>query len=247
MRCNIQIITLVLSCFVFSVTAGTEPNTVHQEKVVQDRIVDTQQDRILMSQAIDAGLSAEDVTRYKQIMEGPNGAYYRRGDANMFYVLGAEANTNEESMRYARLWVRSMDGYYTKLAKMIQMYSIASTEYYGENPIMFDILGRDVTSNGPFTDSIGKVGRVKLYINANGCSECDQLVKREIGKLESALIAGIDIFVVDSNGRDQVVQNWAKNQRIPLQLVRERLITLNHDDGNQKDKTMPFIEVSFVQ
>lgn len=58
------------------------------------------------------------------------------------------------------------------------------------------------------------------------CQRCDARL--------SAVLADkrpVDIYLVDSEGSDQKLRNWARQHLIPAEQVRERRITLNHEAG----------------
>lgn len=42
----------------------------------------------------------------------------------------------------------------------------------------------------------------------------------------------VDIYLVDSAGSDDTIRQWALAHHIPVDKVRSRQITLNHDNGN---------------
>lgn len=69
-------------------------------------------------------------------------------------------------------------------------------------------------------------GRLVLFVREGDCQRCNIRL--------SAVLADkrpVDIYLVDSEGSDQKVRNWAQQHRIPAEQVRERRITLNHDAG----------------
>ncbi|TVN03472.1 hypothetical protein FPV63_12680 [Vibrio cholerae] len=199
-----------------------------------------------LKNALELGLTKEDLVKYDAIMNGPKGNFFRRGDANYFYVLGAESNSDQESLRYARLWIKAESRYYTNVAKMLRMYDVASLELFGENPVMFDILGRDSSENTPTKFSSSRVGRVKVFIQLTSCSSCDAMVLREMDKLNRGVISGLDIFVANTNGDNKVIRKWATMLKLEPEMVKQRVITLNHASSEQvKNKTIPSLEISF--
>ncbi len=58
------------------------------------------------------------------------------------------------------------------------------------------------------------------------CASCDT-------RLSKVLASGkpVDIYLVDSQGKDGVLRQWAREHNIPPEKVRSRHITLNHDAG----------------
>jgi integrating conjugative element protein (TIGR03759 family) len=178
-------------------------------------------------------------------MDGPYGKFYSRGDANWFYVLGAESKTDEEALNYARKWINSMDVYHSNVARMMKLYDIASLEKYGENPRMFDIY--EPNNNQAFNTGTASISRVKVYVDANECKQCDELVLDKVDEILSGKISGLDIYVLNTNKANTVIQRWAASIALPHALVKERAITLNHDDGLKKGAHLPSIEVTFAR
>jgi integrating conjugative element protein (TIGR03759 family) len=65
-----------------------------------------------------------------------------------------------------------------------------------------------------------------LFVKAKDCGTCD-------ARLASVLSSGrqVDIYLVDSQGSDNLLRQWALEHDIPVDRVRSRHITLNHDAG----------------
>jgi integrating conjugative element protein (TIGR03759 family) len=68
-------------------------------------------------------------------------------------------------------------------------------------------------------------GRLALFVS-NNCSRCD-------ARLAAVLADNrpVDIYLVGSDGKDNTVRQWAISHNIPIDRVRSREITLNHDSG----------------
>uniref|UniRef100_UPI000CF78FFF TIGR03759 family integrating conjugative element protein n=1 Tax=Escherichia sp. MOD1-EC6147 TaxID=2093888 RepID=UPI000CF78FFF len=69
-------------------------------------------------------------------------------------------------------------------------------------------------------------GRLALFVKAKDCASCDI-------RLSKVLASGkpVDIYLVDSQGKDGLLRQWAREHNIPPEKVRSRHITLNHDAG----------------
>lgn len=199
--------------------------------------------------ALELGITQEDLAKYDAIMGGPKGNFFRRGEANYFYVLGAEAKSDEEALHYARLWVRAEGRYYTNLGNMLRAYDAASIEYFGENPVMFDIIGRGNTANSNPVNAqfhSSRVGRVKVFIQLDDCPTCDATVLRELDKVNKGTIQGLDIYIANANGDNQAIRRWATMIKLDPDQVKQRLVTLNHASTEQANsKKIPSIEISF--
>lgn len=191
------------------------------------------------------GLTSEDLEKYEEIMDSPIGNFYRRGDANIFYVLGAEAKTHSSKMRYARLWAKIELEYYTKLSDSLKYYQRASVELSGENPRIFDIYPPNNTkgdSSSPNFQSVIKP-RVSVFLAAKNCTDCLQAASREIKKIHNGSVSGVDLYFTNSNNDD--INAWARSAKLPPGLVKSRLVTLNHTAKADADKAVPSIELKF--
>ncbi|MOA52047.1 hypothetical protein D3C78_1752750 [compost metagenome] len=64
-----------------------------------------------------------------------------------------------------------------------------------------------------------------LFVRDN-CERCD-------ARLAAVLADNrpVDIYLVGSDGKDDTVRKWAVSHNIPVDQVRSRQITLNHDRG----------------
>lgn len=191
------------------------------------------------------GLKPEDLKRYYEIINSPQGFYYKRGEANPYYVLAAEATTEKERMRFARLWVQGEEKDYEKLGKAIKAYEIARLERFGENPKVWDLSHTQdlITSgNSPSLNT----SRVLFYIRAADCSQCDIDFKKLNNQLMAGLISGIDIFFVDTDKKTEddstKIRNWASKHNIDPSKVRNKLITLNFGDKSMAE-TIPYQEM----
>lgn len=69
-------------------------------------------------------------------------------------------------------------------------------------------------------------GRLALFVRSKDCATCD-------AKLSAVLADNrpVDIYLVDSQGSDDALRSWARDHHIPVEKVRKRQITLNHDGG----------------
>lgn len=191
------------------------------------------------------GISEQDIKRYQEIMASPMGAFYRRGDANILYVLTAESDNDAQRMHYARLWVAMEGEYADNISASLKAYEVASIERWGEEPRLFDIYPshRNQISNQNFK-SISKP-RVRVFVRPSNCEECISLSQRELKKFHSGTLSGVDFFFVGVEGNSALIKQWARDNKINPQLVKRRLITLNHALPKEDEKNIPRIELSF--
>ncbi|HAS8195767.1 TPA: hypothetical protein I7682_17955 [Vibrio vulnificus] len=232
---------LVISFFIivvglFSPVSASEKTNEHELKDI--KVVDSEYLKQL-------NLTPKEWERYQQIMTGPMGSYYRRGTANVFYVLGAEAQNEQASLEYARRWLIANDQYAAKLSKMLKMYHAASIDHYGESPRLFDEPGTKPTFQIP---EVNKV--TNLFIGLTDCATCGSEVENELKRLIAGEISGLNLYFVGVK-RDEVskIQSWAKAHKIPVDFVKQRRVTLNFApaDTNLSPEQLPKREVRFLK
>ena len=79
----------------------------------------------------------------------------------------------------------------------------------------------------------GENARLAVFVQPD-CPPCEARVK----KLQASGTA-FDLYLVDSQGDDARLRQWAKRVGIDAKKVRARTITLNHDGGRWKSLGLP--------
>lgn len=168
----------------------------------------------LAGQARQWELSAEEYQRYRQLMDGPRGVQSPGIDPLM--ALGIEARSDAERKKYAEQWVKQAFARTEKELKF-QREVDAAWQRLGVLPV---IMG----NAAGLTHDTG--GRLALFVKMKDCPQCD-------ARLAAVLAANrpVDVYLVDSLGNDSLLREWARAHRIPVDRVRTRQITLNHDGG----------------
>ncbi|MXP60184.1 TIGR03759 family integrating conjugative element protein [Pantoea sp. Taur] len=157
-----------------------------------------------------------DSERYRKLMAGIRGKLSPHLDP--ISLLGIEARNDAERRHYAELWVKQE---YERTEKELKFQREVDAAWKRLMPNMLPVnMGN---AAGVAHDS---GGRLALFVREADCQRCDARL--------SAVLADkrpVDIYLVDSEGNDQKLRNWAQQHRIPAEQVRERRITLNHDAG----------------
>ncbi|WP_431819417.1 TIGR03759 family integrating conjugative element protein [Burkholderia sp. F1] len=165
--------------------------------------------------ARDWGLSTDDWTRYRQLMQGPLGTYSPNLDP--LTALGIEARSDEERRRLADLQVHVEARRTAKLLTYQRAYDEAWQRAFPNTP--------RVTMPGAQTRSPAGNGRLALFVK-EACAPCDTRAK----ELQSAGTP-FDVYMVGSRQDDARIRQWAARVGIDPEKVRARTITLNHDAG----------------
>ncbi|ELS4492790.1 TPA: TIGR03759 family integrating conjugative element protein [Klebsiella michiganensis] len=161
-------------------------------------------------------LAQEDQLRYQAIMSGPRGN--QSPSLDPISALGIEARNDAERRHYAELWVKQE---YERTEKELKFQREVDAAWKRLMPNMLPV---NMGNAAGIAHDSG--GRLALFVRGANCQRCDARL--------SAVLADkrpVDIYLVDSEGSDQKLRNWAQQHRIPAEQVRERRITLNHDGG----------------
>ena len=166
-------------------------------------------------QAQQWGLSDSDWSRYQTLMEGDRGIMSPGLDP--LTALGVETDNSAEHRRLAELWVRHE---YQRSEKELAFQREINAAWLRLYP---ETLAVNMGSNaaGIAHDT---QGRLALFVKEN-CSRCDARL--------AAVLADdrpVDIYLVGGNS-DEAIRTWAIRHNIPVEKVRSRQITLNHDGG----------------
>ncbi len=160
------------------------------------------------------GLSGEEYQRYQQLMGGPRGT--QSPGLDPLTALGIEAQSDAERKKYAELWVKQ-EFARTEKELRFQREVDAAWQRLGVLPVNMGNAAGIAHDTG---------GRLALFVKAKDCGQCD-------ARLAAVLADNrpVDIYLVDSKGDDSLLRGWAKTHHIPVDKVRARQITLNHDGG----------------
>lgn len=166
-------------------------------------------------QAQQWGLSDSDWSRYQNLMKGDRGIMSPGLDP--LTALGVETDNSAERKRLAELWVKHE---YARAEKEMAFQREVNAAWLRLYP---ETLAVNMGSNaaGIAHDT---QGRLALFVKEN-CSRCDARL--------AAVLADdrpVDIYLVGGNS-DEAIRAWAIRHNIPVEKVRSRQITLNHDGG----------------
>lgn len=161
--------------------------------------------------ALEWGLTTEEWQRYETLKKGRRGVLSPGLDP--LTMLGIEARSDEERRHFAELAVKQeFQRVEAELAFQREVNSAWMRVYPGVLPVQ-DL--RSEASNA----------RQALFVKDN-CPACDRKLSQLMKSNQS-----LDIYLVDSGGKDEAVRSWAKKHNIPAEKVKSRQVTLNHDSG----------------
>ncbi|MBD2806685.1 TIGR03759 family integrating conjugative element protein [Xenorhabdus sp. ZM] len=177
----------------------------------QTQVVESQP-QALKTQAEQWGLRADEYQRYQHLMAGPRGI--QSPGLDPLTALGIEAESEAERRRYAEQWVKAE---FARTEKELRFQREVNAAWQRLFP---DVLPVDMAK------SREESGRLALFVNAKDCPSCETRLAEVLAAKQP-----VDIYLVDSQGNDDLLRQWAKKHQIPVERVRNRQITLNHDAG----------------
>lgn len=162
------------------------------------------------------GLTREDWQRYEFLKEGARGIWSPNLDP--LSMLGVEARTEAERDKYAALLAKKEFQRVEKEFAFQIAYSRAFERLYP------NVLPFNTDNNSTTAAAVGRV----IYFTRTDCEKCVDHLSRLLARIGSL---PVDIYIVDSMQDDNKIQKWAVKNRIDINKVRNRQITLNHDNG----------------
>ncbi|WP_432413703.1 TIGR03759 family integrating conjugative element protein [Pantoea allii] len=166
-------------------------------------------------QAQQWGLSDSDWSRYQTLMKGERGIMSPGLDP--LTALGVETDNSAERRRLAELWVKHE---YQRTEKELAFQRDVNAAWLRLYPETLAVnMGTNAAGIAHDTQ-----GRLALFLKEN-CSRCD-------ARLAAVLADNrpVDLYLVGIES-DDGLRAWAVKHNIPVEKVRSRQITLNHDNG----------------
>lgn len=222
-----RVLRLPLTVAMFSIVGmgivQAQSSSVLQELSVNETAVNNS----LRADAKAWGLNEQELDRYEQLMDGARGIWSPNLDP--VTALGIEAETEQERRRYAELLVEVEKARVERELAFQRAYDEAWARLYPNdmpiNPFLVNEDGQGSVSFFPESGASGtnQVSRLSVHVAAEGCVGCEETIGQLLG-------SGVpmDIFVIDTDGNDNLLRSWAREQSIPVSRVQSREITLNH-------------------
>ncbi|AUH01892.1 TIGR03759 family integrating conjugative element protein [Prodigiosinella confusarubida] len=161
------------------------------------------------------GLSDTEWQKYQQLKQGKRGI--QSPGLDPLTTLGVESESSSERRRLAELWVKEA---YRRTEKELAFQREVNAAWNRLYPNALSVNMGNASGLAHDTN-----GRLALFVREN-CERCD-------ARLAAVLADNrpVDIYLVGSDGKDDTVRKWALSHNIPVDRVRSRQITLNHDRG----------------
>ncbi|RMV79107.1 hypothetical protein ALP05_04379 [Pseudomonas caricapapayae] len=167
----------------------------------------------------------EDWDRYSELMKGARGIYSPGLDP--IAVLGIEARTDEERDRFAHLQAIAETKRVQKELEYQRAYDTAVAELNRGQQVINLRPDKMVLNERPPTapSEVEGSGRLAVFVKPD-CQACSVRVKalQQQG-------TPFDVYMLEDGGSDDKLRSWAIASGIEASKVRQKLITLNHDEG----------------
>ncbi|MDR3430730.1 MAG: TIGR03759 family integrating conjugative element protein [Rouxiella aceris] len=161
------------------------------------------------------GLSDTEWQKYQQLIQGKRGI--QSPGLDPLTTLGVESDSSSERRRLAEIWVKEE---YQRTEKELAFQREVNAAWSRLYPNALSVNMGNASGIAHDTN-----GRLALFLRDN-CERCD-------ARLAAVLADNrpVDIYLVGSDGKDETVRKWAIAHNIPVDRVRSRQVTLNHDRG----------------
>lgn len=160
------------------------------------------------------GLTTEEWQRYLHLIKGRRGILSPGLDP--ITMLGIEARNEEERRYYAQQLVRlDFQRVEAELAFQREVNFAWERAYPDILPVQIAEVHLGQESH-----------RLALFIRTDCGTPCENKVASLLASLRP-----LDIYLVGSNGKDETVRTWARKLAIPVERVKAKTVTLNHDRG----------------
>jgi len=170
-------------------------------------------------------LSETEWLRYKQLMQGIRGSI-SPPTISPIEVLGIHARNDEERRRYAEMWARAMREDVDRILAFQRAYDEAGKRLY-PNEQLIDL---DRLSGHDDKQAALLPGDRVLFFTKPDCPACDMVWRKLVEHLDK--VAVVDIYVAGVKpGDDAAIRTWAAGHGIDPVWVRNRHVTLNHEEG----------------
>lgn len=198
------------------------------------------------------GLSLEEFERYRELSVVDR--HFSAENITPYEVLGKYATSQRDQLRYAEMYrdkmmenqIRALE-WWASVNAVVDPTDTDFLKGYTPNTdrevaaMMQDAQAHELAKWG--RDNPGQsstVRRAYFFVDATCTKDCQTEFEKAKALIDDNTLAGIDVVFkgMDVADRDQVTA-WAVSQKIGVEEVRERTITLNHDTAAYRELRAP--------
>jgi integrating conjugative element protein (TIGR03759 family) len=178
--------------------------------------------KLTYSESEKIGLNQIETDRYNQLISTK--VIEKEIMDDPILVLGLYSDTDEQREKYAQM-------YYTReveRANRVSRFMAVYQKVFDENAAGQNLLNDMLSGPTPQNQSTGfKNTKLVIFVEMD-CDSCGDYVNRIQLQIKSGWVRGIDVYFIDQPTPDQV-NDWASQNGIDVDLVKQRKITLNID------------------
>ncbi|WP_292404220.1 MULTISPECIES: TIGR03759 family integrating conjugative element protein [unclassified Methylophaga] len=226
---NALIVLLLSSSTVFAGSTASSNET--RSIITESTTTQTEQKHLQW------GLSESEYARYEELMEGVRGSI-SPDTISPLEVLGIHAQNEAERKKYARLWADMMEQDTERVLAFQRAYDEAWRDK-GNKPLIDIEQIRSQLPSVPETTpqqlSNTTTKRTLIATKLTDCEACDKKIQQLLTMMLVDQSLHLDVYFSDSSDKENsVIRQWAMENRIDAELLRNRRITLNHGQALMK-------------
>lgn len=175
------------------------------------------------------GLSIEDYDHYLALMQNTvNGAYYKNANLDPSWILGFNANNDQDREKYAIIAIRNERVRVARELAFQKAFQQLQFELYpNEKPISTSNSNKNLLNNSIIDFKAGD--SLLLFVNVQSPS-INPALTHLISFVQTHPTISLNVYLVNATN-DNDIRHWALQQTIPQDLVKNNIITLNYDKG----------------
>lgn len=247
--CRILIVIPILLLAINAASASTEANSSRvnrsiieyssMQETIYDKLPQAEQDLL----AHVWGVSRKEYSHYLWLMKNTeNGIYYADKNLDPTWILAINATSSTERRKYT---IQAIKNERTRLAKLLafqQEFNRLQYELYpNETPIALP----NIKVNNRKPTILLQKNDMLLYFTALN-NDLTTSLYQLIPLVQMRPGVRLNIYLVGNNLKDTEIQHWATQHHIPIELVKQGIITLNHDKGHFNRLTQGKVSLPFT-
>lgn len=180
------------------------------------------------------GITPSDYRRYLFLMQNtPNGLYYQDKNLEPSWILGFNAKNESEIKKFVAIAIKNERIRISReLAFQRAFDEVQHALYPNEKPIRMEAAFETPSAPLSANDNIIlQSGDNLLLFTDISNSSAQSIIQKVLYLLALHPGAKLNIYLVGDKLTDEVIRVWAARNKIPVNLVKNNTITLNHDDG----------------
>ena len=186
-------------------------------------------------------ITEADWVKYREIMDGPRGIWSPNADP--ITVLGAHATSTAERNRLADAFVKLE---YQRVLGELTFQQAVDAAWPRNFPNQQRVnTSQLISTNTKPTQHLLLASQVQRYalVVEDDCSNCDAKVSEYVSMMQKDSSSRmLDVFVRKTGSDDERLRNWVADSGIPIKLIQDGRITINHGDQYEQG-TVPAVWV----